>query len=56
MKSADEGEDIRRHDSASAEKDYWANRAAKFNTLHQQLNKPQVKRILDVSNLALKPI
>jgi hypothetical protein len=34
MKSADEKEDTRVHNSASAEKDYWANRAAKFNTLH----------------------
>jgi hypothetical protein len=34
MKSADANEDTRQHNSASAEKDYWANRAAKFNTLH----------------------
>jgi dynein heavy chain len=38
------------HDTASGETDYWRNRSALFNTLHQQLNKQTVKRILNILN------
>lgn len=34
--------------SASGETEYWRQRNATFNTLYQQLNMPQVKRILHV--------
>jgi dynein heavy chain len=34
--------------SASGETEYWRQRNATFNTLYQQLNMPQVKRIIHV--------
>jgi uncharacterized protein YukE len=37
--------------SAQGETEYWRQRAATFNTLYQQLNKPQVKKIIKVMEL-----
>jgi dynein heavy chain len=34
--------------SAQGETEYWRQRSATFNTLYQQLNMPQVKKIINV--------
>jgi dynein heavy chain len=34
--------------TASGETEYWRQRSATFNTLYQQLQKPQVKKIIEV--------
>jgi len=34
--------------TATGETEYWRQRSATFNTLYQQLNMPQVKKILEI--------
>jgi len=48
IEKANKNEKNRVHDTASGETDHWRNRSALFNTLHQQLSKPQVKLILRI--------
>lgn len=40
----------REHQTATNETDYWSLRSATFNTLFQQLNMPNVKRIIRILN------
>ena len=37
--------------SAQGETEYWRQRSATFNTLYQQLNMPQVKKIINVMQM-----
>ena len=41
----------RSHTTAQGETDFWALRSGTFNTLYQQLNMPNVKKIIRVSKL-----
>lgn len=38
----------KQHDTASGETEFWSARAATYNTLHQQLNMPRVRRIIQI--------
>ena len=49
MEQAVEIEKEQLHNSAAGETDFWRARSAQFNMLHQQLSKPAVRRILNVS-------
>ena len=43
----------RSHLTAQGENEFWALRSGTFNTLYQQLNMPNVKKIIRVSHFAI---